>query len=56
MKSVHLYGWPIDYDPYDIWTDQEIDLGDYDSYEEARAAGEQMVREGKISKYDTYVI
>ena len=56
MKCVHLYGFGPDYDPYDIWSDQEIDIGDFDSYEEAVKIGEELVKEDKLSEYDIYVI
>lgn len=55
-KAVHLYGFGPDYDPYDVWSDQEIDVGDFDTYEEAIAVGEAMVKSGELSEYDTYVI
>lgn len=55
-KAVHLYGFGPGYDPYDVWNDQTVDVGDFDTYEEAVAVGEEMVRQGELSEYDVYVL
>lgn len=55
MKCVHLYGFGPDYNPYDTWSDQEIDIGEFESYEEAVKVGEEMVKEGKLSQYNVYM-
>jgi hypothetical protein len=52
-NCVALYGFKPDYEPL---YDEPIELGEFPSYEEAKAAGEKLVAEGKIVEFDTYVI
>ena len=50
---VALYGFKPDYNPL---YDDSIELGEFPSYEEAKATGEKLIAEGKIIEFDTYVI
>jgi len=52
-KCVGLYGFKPDYEPL---YDKPIELGEFCSYEEAKAEGEKLIAEGVIEEFDTYVI
>ena len=52
-NDIALYGFKPDYDPL---YDEPIELGEFPTYEEAKAMGEKLIAEGKIIKFDTYVI
>ena len=55
-ENVGLVGWPLDYDPYEIYAkNKDIFLGFFETHEEAVQEGNRLVKEGKISDFDTYV-
>ena len=55
-ENVGLVGWSLDYDPCEIYVkDKDIFLGFFETYEEAVQEGNRLVKEGKISDFDTYV-
>ena len=51
-KNFALYGWK-DYNPNDITAEDEF-LGFFETYEEACAEGQKLVKEKKISCFDIY--
>jgi len=50
-KNVMLYGFKTD----DVF-EQPFEIESFETQEEAKKAGEKLVKEGKIYDFDTYVI